>query len=184
MGIELELKGAISSTEELIDTVRRSYGGTMLVDFAEDSVHRAREVLGTDEKPAMQDAWLEVTVAQASLNAQIQKRCRKVSGLPGAIPASIGTEMETALASMRNALRQIFAKPQLLNALPQLGDEEHAVHALLGEASEVAANDADSAAAWIHKCKDKLLAAAKDKADAKASASANSASVGGQKREL
>lgn len=192
MGTEHELKDAISSTEQLIGQISQSYRSGIDISFAKGAVVRARSVLATNDEPATQRAWVEVTVAQAALSAQTYARYKELHGAPSLNRASIKSKMDAYLSSMRTALSQIFAKPESLDALPELGVESGAVYALAGMAVEVAANDVDSAAAWIYRCRDKVIAAAKASADAKASASAsansansaNSASGVSNKRKL
>lgn len=184
MGIEHELKGAISSTEQLIGQINQSYRSGISFSFAQDAVDRARSVLAANDEPAMQHAWVEVTVAQAALSAQTYARYKELQGAPSLNRAIIESKMDIYLASMRAALNQIFAKQGSLGALPALGYTSNAVHALAGTAALVSANDVDSAAAWIVACQDAMIAAAKDNADAKASASAKNASGGSQKHKL
>ncbi|HFF6005578.1 TPA: hypothetical protein ACGCG5_001585 [Stenotrophomonas maltophilia] len=184
MGIEQELEVATSSTKQLISQIEQAYGSAIDISDANGAVNRARSVLDNNEEPAMQHAWVEVTVAYASLSAQVHAHCKGMSVMQGVGRDIIDKRMDASIASMRTALRQIVANPQVLGALPEYGIEADAVTALAGTAVEVAANDVDSAAAWIYRCWDHLLAAAKDKANAKASASAKNSSGGSQKHKL
>ncbi|KOE97832.1 hypothetical protein W7K_17895 [Stenotrophomonas geniculata N1] len=184
MGIEHELKDAISNTEQLIGQISQMYRSGIRFSLAKDAVDRAHSVLATNDEPAMQHAWVEVTVAQAALSAQTYARCKELQGAPSLNRAIIESKMDVYLASTQAALRQLLANETLLGPIPDIQLPDAAVISLAEATGKDAAKFIDSAAAWIFSNQDKMIAAAKAKADAKASASANSASGGSQKHKL
>ncbi|HDS1532832.1 hypothetical protein [Stenotrophomonas maltophilia] len=178
MGIEQELDGAISATEMLVDHIEKNYGNNIDCSLAHDAVERARKVLGVSDEPTMQHAWVEVTVAQASLSAHEYAWCKSKGRVAGIQPGQLKVKMNNALASTQNALRQILAKSALLDAVLGFEIGADAVIALLETTGEDAGKVFDSAAAWIYEIQDKTISAAHAKADAEASASASNSSNG------
>ncbi|MCO7400679.1 hypothetical protein NJH49_17805 [Stenotrophomonas maltophilia] len=178
MEIEQELDAAISGAEMLVGHIEQEYGCDIDCSPAHEAVERARKVLGVSDEPTMQNAWFEVTVAQASLSAHEYEWCRSKGRVAGIRPGELKVKMNEALASTQNALRQILAKPALLDAVRGFEISADAVIALLETTGEDAGKVFDSAAAWIHEIQDRTISAAHAKADAEASASASNSSNG------
>lgn len=184
MEIELELKGAIANAEVLIGRIEKAESGAIDLPPAKDAVARARTALEVKDVSAMQCAWVEVTFAEASLHAQLYGWYKLNGKATGIGAANVKGVMDGFLASTQAALRQLLANKALLGSIPDIQLPDAAAISLAEATGKDAAKFIDSAAAWIFRNQDKMIAAAKTKADAKASASANSASGRSQMRKL